>query len=121
MTESKQFKIIGEEFISYYGGSAQLISDGECKFHLWEVPKDAQKVCDKLNNLLFENFELKFLNQELQNKITQQYELLGRIAELIRKQDWETLSKAVTEYDTLLELIKKEFQSLGVKPCDTNE
>ena len=48
MTE-KEWKIIDEEFISYTGGTAQLISNGECKVHLWETPKDAQLFCDKLN------------------------------------------------------------------------
>lgn len=59
MTE-KQFKIIDKEFISYYGGDAYLISNGDCKFHVWENKEDAQKVCDKLNNLVDENKRFKY-------------------------------------------------------------
>ena len=56
---AKQWKIIDEEFISYTGGTAQLISNGECKIHLWENPKDAQLFCDKLNAINEENEQLK--------------------------------------------------------------
>ena len=54
-----EWQIIDEEFISYTGGTAQLISNGECKVHLWETPKDAQLFCDKLNELNNENQQLK--------------------------------------------------------------
>ena len=49
----------------------------------------------------------------------QQYELLEKITELIRKQDWETLTESVTVPNKIFELLAKEFQALGVKPCDT--
>ena len=58
MTE-KRWEIIDEEFISYTGGTAQLISNGECEIHLWERPKDAQLFCDKLNAINEENEQLK--------------------------------------------------------------
>ena len=74
MTE-KEWKIIDEEFISYTGGTAQLISNGECKVHLWETPKDAQLFCDKLNEqhetikqLKQENMELKLTCKPLFSK-----------------------------------------------------
>ena len=51
MTENKLWKIIGEEFVSYNGGTAQIISNCDCKFHVWERKDDAQKVCDMLNEL----------------------------------------------------------------------
>ena len=51
MTDKKLWKIIDNEFISYYGGHAYLISNGDCKFHVWEHKEDAQKVCDMLNEL----------------------------------------------------------------------
>lgn len=51
MTDYKLWKIIDEEFISYTGGTAYLISNGDCKFHLWERKEDAQKVCGMLNEL----------------------------------------------------------------------
>ncbi len=56
---AKRWEIIDEEFISYTGGTAQLISNGECEIHLWETPKDAQLFCDKLNAINEENEQLK--------------------------------------------------------------
>ena len=64
---AKRWEIINEEFISYTGGTAQLISNGECKIHLWENPKDAQLFCDKLNAINKENEQLKQQNQEYKN------------------------------------------------------
>ena len=46
---SKQFTIVGEEYVGYMQGNAYIISNGECKFSLWESKEDAQKVCDCLN------------------------------------------------------------------------
>ena len=63
---AKRWEIINEEFISYTGGTAQLISNGECEIHLWERPKDAQLFCDKLNAINEENEQLK---KELKNGI----------------------------------------------------
>lgn len=60
----KRWEIIDEEFISYTGGTAQLISNGECKVHLWEPPKDAQLFCDKLNAINEENEQLKQQKQQ---------------------------------------------------------
>ena len=56
---AKRWEIIDEEFISYTGGTAQLISNGECEIHLWERPKDAQLFCDKLNAINKENEQLQ--------------------------------------------------------------
>lgn len=64
MTE--RWKIIGEEFISYNGGCAQIISNGECKICLWERQKDAQLFCDKLNEQHETIIQLKQENKELQ-------------------------------------------------------
>ena len=55
----KRWEIIDEEFISYTAGPAQLISNGECEIHLWEIPKDAQLFCDKLNAINEENEQLE--------------------------------------------------------------
>ena len=63
----KRWEIIDEEFISYTGGTAQLISNGECEIHLWERPEDAQLFCDKLNAINEENEELKKQMQRLYN------------------------------------------------------
>ena len=58
MTE-KRFKIVDEQFISYYGGTGHKISNEECGFWLWHNKIESQKVCDKLNNILDENEQLK--------------------------------------------------------------
>ena len=51
MTENKLWKIRDEQFISYYGKYAYLITNGDCRFHVWERIGTAQKVCDMLNEL----------------------------------------------------------------------
>lgn len=66
MTENKRFKIVDEQFISYYGGTGHQISNGECGFWLWHSKTESQKVCDKLNNILDENEQLKKQLKELQ-------------------------------------------------------
>ena len=68
---AERWEIIDEEFISYTGGTAQLISNGECEIHLWERPKDAQLFCDKLNAINEENEQLK-------KELDQFYLLIGR-------------------------------------------
>ena len=65
----KRWEIIDEEFISYTGGTAQLISNGECEIHLWETPKDAQLFCDKLNALNDEKEQLKQIIYEDESQI----------------------------------------------------
>lgn len=70
MTE-KRFEIVGENFtnvdvatyIVEYGDG-----DDDC-FELYESKEDSQKVCDKLNNILDENEQLKNHIQELQNHL----------------------------------------------------
>ena len=59
MTENKRFKIVDEQFISYYGGTGHKISNEECGFWLWHNKNESQKVCDKLNSILDENEQLK--------------------------------------------------------------
>ena len=56
---SKQFTIVGEEYVGYMQGNAYIISNGECKFSLWERKEDAQKVCGYLNELSEENEQLR--------------------------------------------------------------
>ena len=62
---AKRWGIIDEEFISYNGGTAQLISNGECKIHLWERPQDAQLFCDKLNALNDKNEQLNQFKKQV--------------------------------------------------------
>lgn len=49
LNKKQQFTIVGEEYVGYTQGNAYIISNGECKFSLWESKEDAQKVCDYLN------------------------------------------------------------------------
>ena len=64
MTE-KQWRIIDKKFISYTGGYAYVISNGDCRFCVWERKEDVQKVCDKLNKLAEKNRNLQFLIIEM--------------------------------------------------------
>ena len=64
----KRFTIVGEEYVGYTQGNAYIITNGECKFSLWESKEDAQKVCNYLNEqqaiikrLERENRELKLI------------------------------------------------------------
>ena len=66
MTEER-FTIVDEQFISYYGGTGHLISNGECEIWLWHSKEESQKVCNKLNSILDENEQLK-------NNIKEAYE-----------------------------------------------
>ena len=68
MTE-KRFKIVDEQFISYYGGTGYKISNEECGFWLWHNKNESQKVCDKLNSILDENEQLKKENYELHKRL----------------------------------------------------
>ena len=67
MTENKRFKIVDEQFISYYGGTGHKISNEECGFWLWHNKNESQKVCDKLNNILDENEHIKQVIKEAYN------------------------------------------------------
>ena len=59
MNKNKRFKIIDKQFISYYGGYAYLIGNGNFKFWLWHNESESQKVCDKLNSIMEWNDDLK--------------------------------------------------------------
>ena len=78
---AKRWEIIDEEFISYTGGTAQLISNGECKIHLWERPQDAQLFCDKLNAI---NEEKEQLKNDLKDVHKSNHEYYVEINKLIR-------------------------------------
>ena len=77
MTE-KRFKIVDEQFISYYGGTGHKISNEECGFWLWHNKNESQKVCDKLNSILDENEELKQREETLLCEIEDFQELLAK-------------------------------------------
>ena len=70
MTENKRFEICGEgstnvdvtTYIVEYGDG-----DDDC-FELYESKEDSQKVCDKINNILDENEQLKIRFNEEREK-----------------------------------------------------
>ena len=76
MTENKRFKIVDEQFISYYGGTGHKISNEECGFWLWHNKIESQKVCDKLNSILDENEQLKQFKEEVFTKIDMHLRML---------------------------------------------
>ena len=86
MTETKRFKIVDEQFISYYGGTGYKISNEECGFWLWHNKNESQKVCDKLNSILDENGQLRkendMLSCELSVSANKEISRNCRIAEL---------------------------------------
>ena len=69
MMSEKRFTIVGEEYVGYTQGNAYIISNGECKFSLWESKEDAQKVCDYLNELSEENEQLRKDNKEMRHEL----------------------------------------------------
>ena len=91
MTE-KEWKIIGEEFISYTGGNAIIISNGDFKFAIWEIKEDVQKICNKLNEWVDENKKLKKENKKLK------YHLNKTEKELKEYKDFMSLGGCVNEF-----------------------
>ena len=91
MTENKRFKIVDEQFISYYGGTGYKISNEECDFWLWHNKNESQKVCDKLNSILDENEQLRkendMLSCELSVSSNKEISRNCRIAELEEEND----------------------------------
>lgn len=72
----EKFTIVDTEFISYYGGYAHIISNGEYKIRLFHDEIESQQICDKLNEfrtkiskLTLENTSLIMLNQEMCNVV----------------------------------------------------
>lgn len=86
MIENKRFKIVDEEFISYYGGTGHKISNGECGFWLWHSKEESQKVCDRLNFIIDENEELKKENNMLKTTIARNE---SYIQQLTHKGGWK--------------------------------
>ena len=79
----KRFTIVGEEYVGYTQGNAYIISNGECKFSLWESKEDAQKVCDYLNEQQEKINELEIELTDCKNRKEQSdYKLHKKIREL---------------------------------------
>ena len=105
MTE-KRFKIVDEQFISYYGGTGYKISNEKCGFWLWHNKNESQKVCDKLNSILDENEQLKQRNN-------QQYEQLSRLYNLIEQKEWRVLTDIIDNFKKSDEQLQKEWGTYG--------
>ena len=103
MTE-KRFEIVGENFtnvdvatyIVEYGDG-----DDDC-FELYESKEDSQKVCDKLNNILDENEQLKQRN-------TNQYNQLTELWQIIEEENWEKLIAMKKQLKEDEERLQKEW------------
>ena len=100
---AKRWEIIDEEFISYTGGTAQLISNGECKVHLWETPKDAQLFCDKLNAINEENEQLKEQWKEKRHEDINELSVIAMRYKALEKEN-ERLRRCMNEIYTIARL-----------------
>ena len=108
MTE-KEWKIIGEEFISYTGGNAIIISNGDFKFAIWEIKEDVQKICNKLNKLVDETKKLQSINQDHRDYI-------GDVeADFIRLEQENKKLKKENQYikNTIKEMLDNERTEIG--------
>lgn len=76
-----QFTIIGQEYISYYGGDAQIISNGTLKFRIWERQEDAQKLCDLLNEQEQKIQRWKNLYEIKDAEVTARVDALNKVCE----------------------------------------
>ena len=113
---AKRWEIIDEEFISYTGGTAQLISNGECEIHLWERPQDAQLFCDKLNAINEEKEQLKtVINRYEKYSNKKNDELNFRQLDILKlKEENEQLksSDTITDLETEIMNLKTTIQQL---------
>ena len=111
MTENKRFKIVDEQFISYYGGTGYKISNEECGFWLWHNKNESQKVCDKLNSILDENEQLKKENYELHKRLGDFEPFEDHIKERTSKTSINDIVRLVkTDESTDSVQLKKEAQ-----------
>jgi len=73
MTENKRFMIIGENYTNIDMPVFVVCRENDCCFEVYESKEEAQRVCDKLNNLLDENKTLKEENKKLKNMVRHNY------------------------------------------------
>ena len=78
-TEWKQWKIIGSEFISYYGGDAQIISNETWKFRIWEHPDDVGELINILNGYERKIERLETLNEHKREEINARIKVLNEV------------------------------------------
>lgn len=122
MTE-KQFSIVGKEYISYYCGYAQIISNGTLNFSVWESEEDAQKVCDLLNEqqatiekLEKENEQLRKDKEQIKEKSTKNEELIQRkLTNVLLAKIYEAQLSLNPNLPYVGQSLKKEMQLLDKK------
>ena len=90
----KQFTIVGEEYVGYTQGNAYIISNGECKFSVWENKEDTQKVCDFLNEL---NGEVQLLKCALAVKSITNISLNDKKIDIPPYYEFENYKRVKTE------------------------
>ena len=117
MTENKRFKIVDEQFISYYGGTGHLISNGECKIWLWHSEEESQKVCDKLNSILDENEQLKDALNQRTDQCDKYYKENEQLKQSIKEvvellsEEVDVFSDKATEHDINAYIELKELDN----------
>lgn len=77
--EEKLWKIIGTEFVSYYGGEAQIISNGDFKFRIWEHPDNVGDLINFLNSQERKIDRLETLNEHKKEEIKARVEVLNEV------------------------------------------
>lgn len=80
MTE-KRFMIIGENYTNIDIPVFIICKEDDCCFEVYESKEDAQRVCDKLNNLINENEQLKSENNMLKVTIGRNEAYIKRLTE----------------------------------------
>ena len=88
----KRFAIIGQEYVSYYGGDAQIISNGTLKFRIWERQEDAQKRQGEYGQ------EVSNVEDDIQQN--------NLIRKTIQKQYKDWIIDSATSYDAALTLLQ---------------
>ena len=115
MTENKRYKIVEEQFISYYGGTGYKITNEECCFWLWHSKNESQKVCDKLNSILDENEQLKKENYKLHKRLGD----FEQFEEHIKERTSKTFVKECVYFDSVLGVCNID-ESVNC-PCENYE
>ena len=111
----KRFTIVGEEYVGYTQGNAYIISNGECKFSLWESKEDAQKICDYLNEQQATISALKEENEQLRQELKEYKENWDDMVELATKTSRRNveLDEQIGQLQRENEMLKKEIGRLN--------
>ena len=117
----KRFMIIGENYTNIDMPVFIICKEDDCCFEVYESKEEAQRVCDKLNNLINENEQLKeavWSWSKSYNRVYEKNELLKqRIDYLIRELKTE-MATSISRNErirldfaiTVLESLKGDFE-----------